>query len=84
MPVADAMGNSLLAYEFDFQLKYNDCPQVTNVAEYGGGQTYVEKRGWEFTLMSTYDLFKIPSDAYAAGDRLVGNNGSLYFAATNS
>lgn len=84
LPVADAMGNSLLAYEFDFQLKYNDCPQVTTVAEYGGASNYVEKRGWEFTLMSTYDLFKIPSDAYNAGDRLTGNNGSLYFAATNS
>ena len=84
LPVSDVQGNSLLAYEFDFQLKYNDCAKVTTVAEYGGAANYVEKRGWEFTLMSTYDLFKVPSDAYAATDRLTGNNGSLYFAATNA
>ncbi len=84
LPVADAMGNSLLAYEFDFQLDFNTCPTVTTVAEYGGAGNYVQQRGYTLTLSSTYDLFKIPSDAYGTTDRLYGNNGSLYFVATNS
>jgi hypothetical protein len=85
LPVIDSMGdNQISMWEFDYQLKYNDCPQTLTTAVYGyGGSTHTIGRGWIFTLMSTYDIYTQAAGNYAAGDRLYGNTGILPYTATN-
>lgn len=80
LPVVDALGDSLGSYEFDYQLKYNDCPGTVSI---GGTPTSVG-RGWILTLMTTFDQFNVPNNAYDASDRLTGNNGTLRYVATNA
>lgn len=86
LPIVDSMGNGTLRmWEFDYQLKYNDCPQETDVSIYGyGGSTYTTDRGWILTLSNYYDIFLQPSTAYETDDRLYQNNGTLLFLAANS
>ena len=86
LPVIDSAGdNQLSMYEFDYQLKYNDCPQTVDTDVYGyGGSSHSIGRGWIFTLMSSYDIYTMPSSVWNAADRLAGNNGVLGYVATNS
>jgi hypothetical protein len=85
LPVVDSSGdNQLSAYEFDFQLKYNDCPQTVTTDVYGySGSSHAIGRGWILTLMSSYDIYLQPSSVWGAGDRMAGNNGTLLYTATN-
>ena len=80
-PGVDSLGNALPQIELDCQLKYIDCP--TTVVGPNGYSTNVQ-RGWVLYLSKSYDLFNIPTDAYAATDRLSGNNGTYRYTITNA
>lgn len=67
--------------EFDFQLKYFDCPTTIGDAYYGN-QLSVD-RGYNMILSKNCGLFQIPSEAYRGGDVLNGNNGVLRFTIAN-
>lgn len=78
----------LLDMNFDFQLKYFDCPTTINVG-CEGEQTI--DRGYVLFISKAYDLFSIPTDAYqhtaygdCYNDRLAGNNGTLRYIITNA
>lgn len=80
LPLIDSLGGTELAsFKFDAQLRHIDCPSEVNI---GGVPTTVD-RGWVLDLMCNYGQFNIAADAYAAGDRLTGNNGTLRYTATN-
>lgn len=80
LPLADSLGGTeLQSFKFDLQIRHIDCPQEIEI----GGVTTMVPRGWVVDLMANYGLFGIPSDAYLAGDRLTGNNGTLRYTATN-
>lgn len=79
-PGVDSLGDALPRIELDCQLKYIDCP--TQLVGPGGyAQTF--NRGWALYVSKTYDLFNIPADAYATGDRLYQNNGTYRYLITN-
>lgn len=78
--VTDSIGDSLQGLKFDMQIRYNDCPQELEIA----GEPTSVGRGWIVDLMCNAIQFNIPADAYDAGDRLAGNNGTLRYLATNS
>lgn len=80
-PGVDSLGNALPQIELDCQFKYVDCP--TQLIGPGGyAQTF--QRGWALYFSKAYDLFNIPADAYATGDRLAGNNGTYRYSITNA
>lgn len=74
-------GSDVVPVDFDFQLKYNDCPQVFVDAYYGTEMTL--EKGFNLILSKQSGVFTIPPDAYRAGDDLAGNRGSLRYAITN-
>jgi hypothetical protein len=78
--ITDSVGDTLQGLKFDVQIRYNNCPSEIEIA---GVPTQVG-RGWIVDLMMNYSQFNIPTDAYNAGDRLTGNNGTLRYTATNS
>lgn len=80
-PGADSLGNALPQIELDCQLKYIDCP-TTLIGPGGYSGNY--NRGWALYLSKSYDLFNIPADAYAVGDRLFGNNGTYRYTISNT
>jgi hypothetical protein len=81
LPVYDSVGQgSYIEFEFDVQLTYRTCPSEVLI-----GETVVQMgRGWNIILMSSYNQVNIPSDSYAAGDRMLGNNGTYLYHATNA
>lgn len=81
LPVMDSVGQgSFRDFEFDVQLTYRTCPQEVLI-----GETPVAMgRGWNIIIMSSYNQVNIPIDSYAVGDRLVGNNGTYLYHATNA
>lgn len=80
LPLVDSLGGSLSAFKFDFQLRHIDCPQEVEV----DGILQSVGRGWVFDLMANYNQFNLPQDSYEASDRLVGNNGTYRYVATNA
>lgn len=81
LPVYDSVGQgSFKDFEFDVQITYRTCPEEVLI----GDTTVALGRGWNVILMSSYNQFNIPSDSYAAGDRLEGNNGTYLYHATNT
>lgn len=81
VPVLDAQGN-VSSFTFDMQLTYIKCPTELVIGGYGAAQTV--NRGWALIISKSFDSFNIPTDAYDAGDRLTGNNGTLRYVATNA
>lgn len=70
--------------QFDYQLRYLDCPEaVANMNNYYG-QSIVAARGWQMIISKYAGLFQPPTNAYRASDRLFGTNGCLHYTATNS
>ncbi len=66
--------------KFDAQLREIDCPtEILDI--YGNSGSYSE--GYQLILKKTYGLFQLPSDAYAASDRLTGVNGAIHYNVTN-
>jgi hypothetical protein len=89
LPLIDSLGGTeVQLFTFDCQLRYIDCA----VTEQVGGEVDSEgdpvitrlESGWRIDLSANYGQFNIASDAYASGDRLVGNNGTLLYLATNA
>lgn len=81
LPVQDSIGQgNYREFEFDVQLTYRTCPQEVLIGE----TTVAMGRGWNIILMSSYQQVNIPSDSYAATDRMYGNNGTYLYHATNS
>lgn len=68
--------------QFDFQLKFFDCPTTLTDAYYG--TTLTVGRGYNLIISKTCGLFQIGSQAYRATDPLTGNNGTLRYVATNN
>ena len=80
LPVYDSIGQGTVRdFEFDVQLTYRTCASDIMI---GAVSTHVG-RGWNVILMSSYNQVNIPADSYAVGDRMVGNNGTYLYKATN-
>lgn len=86
LPVMDSVGQgSYKDFEFDVQLTYRTCPDQLQIGPVGAGNPPVAVgRGWNVILMSSYTQVNIPANAYNAGDRLFGNNGTYLYKATNA
>lgn len=69
--------------EFDFQLRYLNCPdQVANVDDYYGNPI-AGYRGYQLIISKYAGLFQVPTNAYRASDNLAGTNGVLRYSFTN-
>lgn len=86
LPVQDSLGQgSFSSFEFDVQLMYRTCPEEVQIGAAGPDNPPVMLgRGWNIILMSSYNQVNIPVNAYQAGDRLYGNNGTYRFTASNT
>lgn len=82
IPVQGANGE-IQAVMFDFQLKYNDCPQTFTDA-YTGASLGSLPKGYNMIISKQFGLYTIPTTAYKAGDVLLGNRGSLLYDVTNT
>ena len=77
MPGADGL---LQMMYIDFQLRELDCAQEATV----GYETTTLDAGYSLIMSKRFALWQVPNDAFLAGDRLTGNNGSLRYTAANS
>ncbi len=86
LPVVDSLGQGTMSgFEFDVQLTYRTCPGEVQIGAPGEGNPPVQLgRGWNIILSSSYQIVHIPSDSYAAGDRLNLVNGTFRYSATNA
>lgn len=75
-------GSEVLPVDFDFQLKYNDCTKSITDPYYGTSGD--QQPGYQLIISKSAGLFTLPSNAYRAGDPLVGNRGSLLYNITNT
>lgn len=82
LPLNDSLGMPIGALEFDFQKRFITCP--TEVTIGGADEPTSVGRGVVIDLMCSFNQVNIPVDAYAADDRLTGNNGTLLYVATNA
>jgi hypothetical protein len=73
----------VMPVQFDYQLRYLDCPsEVAGVNDYYG--TPVSGyRGWQMIISKKCGLFQVPTNAYRANDFLASSNGVLRYTATN-
>lgn len=82
LPITDSLGQGNLgAFEFDVQLAYRTCPSEVAIA---GAAPVLLGRGWNIILSCSYQTVNIPSNSYAAGDRLNLVNGTFRFVGTNA
>lgn len=81
LPLPMIVGDQLVPVWFDFQLRYNDCPEVITL---DGAATTTVQRGWNMILSKKFGLYTIPTTAYRATDPLTGNRGSLRYNITNT
>ena len=87
LPIADSVGQGTFSgFEFDVQLTYRTCPGNLQIGVFDEDDNppVAVGRGWNIILMSSYNQVNIPSDAYGVGDRLLGNNGTYLYHATNA
>ena len=75
------VGFDVLPVNFDFQLKYIDCP--TSLIDAYSGATITAARGYALIISKNVGLYTLPTNAYQAGDRLAGVRGTLRYALTN-
>lgn len=73
----------VMPVQFDYQLRYLDCPsEVAGINDYYG--TPVSGyRGWQMIISKKCGLFQIPQNSYRANDYLAASNGVLRYTATN-
>lgn len=82
LPLQDSLGQGNLgAFEFDVQLTYRTCPGEIII---NGGAPVQIGRGWNVILSCSYQTVNIPSNSYAATDRLNLVNGTFRYTATNA
>lgn len=82
LPLPMMMGNEITPMLFDFQLRYNDCPEVVTDAYYGTSLTL--QKGYNLIISKQTGLHTIPDNAYRGTDILSGNRGSYRYAITNN
>jgi hypothetical protein len=75
------VGTEVLPIEFDFQLKYVECP-TSSIDQYYGTNITLQK-GWVLILSKKCGLFQLPADSYSAIDPMVNVNGVFRYHATN-
>lgn len=76
------IGSSGMMMEFDWQLKYYDCPTTLTDSYYGS--TLNLEKGYNLIVSKHSGLWTIPDDAYRNGtDAYYGNRGSLRYTFTN-
>lgn len=64
---------------FNLQIIERDCP----TKQYDGYEDTTVDRGFQVIISKRFGLFQQPNDAFQAGDRLTGNNGSLRYELFN-
>lgn len=87
LPVMDSVGQGTYKdFEFDVQITYRTCPDQLQIGTFDAvnNPPVAVGRGWNVILMSSYNQVNIPIDSYEAGDRLLGNNGTYLYHATNA
>ncbi len=73
----------VLPIQFDYQLRYLDCPSdVAAVNDYYG-TPISGYRGWQMIISKKCGLFQIPQNAYRSNDYLFNSNGVLRYTITN-
>jgi len=82
LPLPLVMANDVKAVNFDFQLRYNDCPQEFFDA-YSGNSLGELGKGFNLILSKQFGLYNIPTNAYKAADDLTGNRGTLRYIISN-
>lgn len=82
LPLPMMMGNEILPMMFDFQLRYNDCPETVTDAYYGTSLTL--QKGYNLIISKQTGLHTIPDNAYRGTDVLNGNRGSYRYSVTNN
>ncbi len=68
--------------QFDFMLKYIDCP--TSLTNGYTGNTATYNSGWVLMISKHFDLFTMPSDQFDGMDPIVGSNGTLRYTIQNA
>lgn len=76
------LGSEIIPFMFDFQLKYNDCPETVTDAYYGTSLTL--EKGYNLIISKQCGLHTIPDNAYRATDVLNGNRGSYRYTISNN
>lgn len=78
--------NGLSNVQFDFQMKYIDCPEEVAGSLSSGyiNESNASGRGYFFAIKKRYGLFTTPTDAFDGADRMAGSNGSLRYVISNS
>jgi hypothetical protein len=79
LPLETSTGE-VVTMNFNVQIKEVDCPSTQLDTPYG---TTAAGRGMEVYISKNFGLWQLPTDAYAAGDRLAGVNGALNYDVTN-
>lgn len=82
LPLPMMMGNEIIPFMFDFQLRYNDCPETVTDAYYGTSLTL--QKGYNLIISKQCGLHTIPDNAYRGTDALNGNRGSYRYLITNN
>lgn len=73
----------VMPVQFDYQLRYLDCPsEVAGINDYYGSPVS-GYRGWQMIISKKCGLFQVPTNAYRASDYLVNSNGVLRYTITN-
>lgn len=76
------MNDRVVPIEFDYQLKYNSCPETVTDAYYGTSLTL--EKGYNIIISKRFGLHTIPATAYRGTDPMTGNRGSLRYSFTNN
>lgn len=76
------VGQDVLPIEFDYQLKYVECP--TEYINQYYGNTMLLQKGWTCILSKKCGIFQIPADAYNGIDPMLGVNGVFRYTSTNN
>ena len=76
------INNEIKPVDFDFQLKYNSCPESFTDAYYGTALTL--EKGYNLIISKQCGLWTIPASAYRATDVLNGNRGSYRYTISNN
>lgn len=79
LPVESGVEGTPVMMPFNLQIQEVDCP----TEGFDGYETRTMGRGYKIMISKNFGLFQQPTDAYQAGDRLAGTNGSLLYKVTN-
>jgi hypothetical protein len=75
--------SDIVPVQFDYQLRYLDCPEAVAQMNNYYGQSITASRGWQMIISKYVGLFQPPTNTYKASDPLYGTNGCIQYYATN-